>query len=58
MTFHFGFETFLCVYRKGLYFRIRGKGLSFEVNRRHSFSERYGYKKVCRIGPLAVEVLR
>lgn len=50
--------TFLCIDPKGFFFRICDKGLSFSLDAPVLFSERYGYRKVLRIGRLAIEVLR
>lgn len=58
MNFRISRDTFVCVHRKGFFFRVRGKGLAFEIDQRRYFSERYGYRKVYRIGRLALEVLR
>ncbi|WP_193727210.1 hypothetical protein [Burkholderia sp. BE17] len=51
-------DTFFVAHRKGFFFRLRGKGLAFEIDHRRYFSERYGYRKVYRIGRLSLEVLR
>ncbi|MDR8026997.1 hypothetical protein KPA93_27660 [Burkholderia cenocepacia] len=51
-------DTFVCVHRQGFFFRLRGKGLAFEIDHRRYFSERYGYRKVHRLGRLSLEVLR
>jgi hypothetical protein len=49
--------TFWVSHEAGFYFRLLGYGLSVERDRRPSFSERYGYKRVWRIGRWAIEVL-
>ncbi|MCQ0032564.1 hypothetical protein [Burkholderia glumae] len=51
-------DTFVCAHRKGLCFRVRGKGLAIEIDYRRYFSERYGHRKVYRLGRLSLEVLR
>lgn len=51
-------DTLVCVHRQGFLFLLRGKGLAFEIDQRRYFSERYGYRKVYRIGRLSLEVLR
>lgn len=58
MTFRFGDSTFFHADRHGFFFRIRGKGLSFDIHRRVYFSERYGSRRVHRLGPFSIEVLR
>jgi hypothetical protein len=50
-------NTFWVSHESGFYFRVFGYGLSIDSNRRVSFSERYGYRKVLRIGRWAIEVL-
>lgn len=51
-------RTFICVHRSGFYFRICGTGLSFDVDSPKLFSERYGFRRVLRLGRLSIEVLR
>lgn len=51
-------HAFLCVDRHGFFFRIRGRGLSFEIFRPVFFSERIGKRRVHRFGPFSIEVLR
>ncbi|AJY40028.1 hypothetical protein I6G56_26640 [Burkholderia humptydooensis] len=51
-------DTFFVVHRKGFFFRLRGKGLAFEIDRGCYFSQRYGHRKVYRFGRLSLEVLR
>lgn len=58
MTLRLSPYTFLCTCRKGFYFRIRGKGLSVGLDQPRLFSERFGFKKVFRMGRLSVEVIR
>jgi len=50
-------RTFLVRHESGFYFRIVGYGLSIDSNRRVGFSERYGYRRVLRIGRWAIEWL-
>ena len=50
-------DTFWQWHESGFYFRVRGYGLSFDTDQRVSFSERYGHKKVLRLGKLAVQWL-
>jgi len=42
----------------GFYFRVRGYGLSIQADRQVLFSERYGHKRVIRIGRWAIEWLK
>jgi hypothetical protein len=50
-------RTFWVRHESGFYFRVLGYGLSIDGNRRVGFSERYGYRKVLRIGRWAIEWL-
>lgn len=50
--------TFWVTHEKGFYFRVFGYGLSVQRDREVYFSERYGYKKVWRLGRWAIEFLR
>lgn len=49
-----------CIYDGGLWFRVFGRGLSIsdKVKNPPLFSERYGYKKVIRIGKWGIKFLR
>jgi len=49
--------TFLVKHERGLYFRIFGYGLAFNRDMRPSFSERYGHRKILRIGRWAIGFL-
>lgn len=49
--------TGLSVWRWGMWFRIYGHGLSIQINAPILFSERYGYRKPWRFGPLLIERL-
>lgn len=51
-------RTFVVVHSTGFYFRASGKGISVDLDLPALFSERNGYRKVWRIGRLAVQVLR
>jgi hypothetical protein len=51
-------KTFWVSHSSGFYFRLFGYGLSFDLNLPRLFSERYGYRRVLRIGRLAIEWLR
>lgn len=59
MTIRLG-KSFLVIERWCIYGRLpSGLGLLVEITRRPPlFSERNGYRKVHRLGPLRVEVLR
>ena len=51
--------TFISIFRYGVYFRVRGYGLSVDFKSPVLFSERNGYsKKLLRIGSFAIEVLK
>lgn len=50
--------TGLCVWPRGFWFRVRGYGLRVAYGTLPLFSERYGYRRVLRVGPFAVEVLK
>lgn len=50
-------STFWCSHESGFYFRLFGYGLSFDIAMPVLFSERYGHRKVLRIGRLAVQWL-
>lgn len=50
-------KTFWCNHEHGFYFRVRGYGLSFDMAMPVMFSERNGYRKVLRIGRLAIQWL-
>lgn len=43
---------------RGFYFRVLGYGLSIQRDLPVSFSERYGHRRVLRIGAWAVEWLK
>lgn len=47
--------TFWCNHPNGFYFRVLGYGLAVERDRRVGFSERYGHKRVLRVGRWAFE---
>lgn len=51
-------HAFVCIHPAGFYFRICGRGLSFDIDRPKIFSERYGYKKILRVGRISIEVLK
>lgn len=50
--------TCLVLGRRDGFFRIFGYGLRYGVDHRPLFSERYGYRRVYRIGRLAFQVLK
>lgn len=43
-------QTFFQPTRHGFYFRIMGWGIAVGRDRKPRFSERYGYRKVLRLG--------
>lgn len=51
-------NTFWQSHETGFYFRICGYGLSFDIDLPPLFSERYGLRRVLRIGKLAIQFLR
>lgn len=51
-------STYFCGHRRGVFFRIAGYGLSIDLHRPPLFSERNGFKRVLRFGPIALEFLR
>lgn len=50
-------RTFITFHGDGFYFRIANKGLSLDMNLPVLFSERHHFRKVWRIGRLAIEIL-
>lgn len=51
-------RTFWCNHDRGFYFRVFGYGMAVEVDMPVLFSERYGHRRVLRIGRIAVQWLR
>lgn len=51
-------STFWVWIGKGFYFRICGYGLSVDRSLPLLFSERYGHRKVLRVGRWAIQILR
>lgn len=51
-------ETFWCTHGKGFYFLVFGHGLAVQRDLRVYFSERYGQRRVYRLGRWSLELLR
>ena len=49
--------TFWCSHDSGFYFRLRGYGLSVDIDLPVLFSERIGKRRVLRIGRTAIQFL-
>jgi hypothetical protein len=45
------------VWKWGMRVHVFGRGFYLGINRIVLFSERYGYKKVYRLGPIALEFI-
>jgi hypothetical protein len=50
-------DTFWHKHKSGFYFRVRGYGVAIDTDLPVSFSERNGYRKVWRVGRVAVQLL-
>lgn len=50
-------DTYLYTCRLGMFFRVRGFGVSIEKDRPRLFAERIGFRRVYRFGRWAVEFL-
>lgn len=51
-------STFFCRHESGFYFRVFGYGMSIDIDMPALFSERYGFRKVLRIGRISIQVLK
>ncbi len=50
-------DTYLYTCRLGLFFRVRGFGMSIEKDRPRLFAERIGFRRVYRLGRWSLEFL-